>query len=262
MSMPEIPTPNPHLTKEQALTMILSSIALEEVALSHIINAEGEKIQYILGHSPHGCRETDVDDILAVNKSVTGLLEMVMQNQLILKNKMEKVLEYLPKPPPPIPPKPPKPPCPPPPPCPPIPPIPPIPSQSSCFVSVSGEYSCGSCIQWMEEDRRCKCAKIHSVDCAAIQLPRNGVLDVRLCMELSACRTMGQQPGVVELLVDCGEKRCISKLFRQKNLCGQTVISGRIYIQMPCSCSVCHARIIARTPLQLQRGEICFDPVG
>lgn len=51
MSMPELPKPNPDMTQEQALTMILSSIALEEVALSHIINAEGEKIQYILSRT-------------------------------------------------------------------------------------------------------------------------------------------------------------------------------------------------------------------
>ncbi len=42
MSMPELPQA-PDFTQEQALNMILSSIALEEVALSHIINAEGEK---------------------------------------------------------------------------------------------------------------------------------------------------------------------------------------------------------------------------
>lgn len=51
MSMPEFPTPNPDMTSEQALTMILSSIALEEVALSHIINAEGEKIQHVLHYA-------------------------------------------------------------------------------------------------------------------------------------------------------------------------------------------------------------------
>lgn len=44
MSMPEFPKPDPDFTPEKALTMILSSVALEEVALSHIINAEAEKI--------------------------------------------------------------------------------------------------------------------------------------------------------------------------------------------------------------------------
>ncbi|NLG25987.1 MAG: hypothetical protein GX558_11560 [Clostridiales bacterium] len=112
MSLPELPTPNPDLTQEQALAMILSSIAMEEVALSHILNAEGEKIQHILKHMPCGQCPADVQDILAVNKSVTSLLEMILQNQMILKGKMERVLEHLPRPPrPPEPPCAPKPPC-------------------------------------------------------------------------------------------------------------------------------------------------------
>ena len=37
------------MTREEALTMIIASIAMEELALSHILNAEGEKLQYVLG---------------------------------------------------------------------------------------------------------------------------------------------------------------------------------------------------------------------
>jgi hypothetical protein len=84
--MPELPKP-PDFTQEEALTMILSSIALEEAALSHIINAEGEKIQYILSQTGCGEYDADVEDVLAVNKSVNSLLDMVLQNQMILKNK-------------------------------------------------------------------------------------------------------------------------------------------------------------------------------
>ena len=35
------------MTREEALTMIIASIAMEELALSHILNAEGEKLQYM-----------------------------------------------------------------------------------------------------------------------------------------------------------------------------------------------------------------------
>ncbi|NLZ45752.1 MAG: hypothetical protein GX896_03575 [Clostridiales bacterium] len=93
MSMPSLPEPNPNLTKEQALNMILASIALEETALSHIINAEGEKIQHIISNCSN-----NTDDIISVNNSVKEMLEVVLQNQIILKSKMEKVLAYLPKP--------------------------------------------------------------------------------------------------------------------------------------------------------------------
>ena len=52
MSMPSFPPNGADLTREEALTMIIASIAMEELALSHIINAEGEKLQYILGTLP------------------------------------------------------------------------------------------------------------------------------------------------------------------------------------------------------------------
>ena len=47
MSMPSFPPNGADMTQEEALTMIIASIAMEELALSHILNAEGEKLQYI-----------------------------------------------------------------------------------------------------------------------------------------------------------------------------------------------------------------------
>lgn len=43
MGMPVIPASA--TTRTQAITDIIQSIALQETALSHILNAEGEKIQ-------------------------------------------------------------------------------------------------------------------------------------------------------------------------------------------------------------------------
>jgi hypothetical protein len=50
MSLPNIPniTPIIDIDREEAITMLLASIAMEEMGLSHFINAEGEKIQYVL----------------------------------------------------------------------------------------------------------------------------------------------------------------------------------------------------------------------
>lgn len=94
MSMPSFPPCGADMTREEALTMIIASIAMEELALSHILNAEGEKLQYVLGtltKGQKGCASTQ--EVLAVNKSVNGLLDTVMQSEMLLKGKLEKVLE-------------------------------------------------------------------------------------------------------------------------------------------------------------------------
>ncbi len=94
MSMPSFPPNGADMTKEEALTMIIASIAMEEAALSHILNAEGEKLQYILGTLPGSygtCASTR--EVLEVNRSVKDLLDAVTQNQMLLKGKLEKALE-------------------------------------------------------------------------------------------------------------------------------------------------------------------------
>lgn len=95
MSLPTFPTITPQ-TLDESLSMILASIAMEELGLSHIINAEGEKIQYILGTLDDGPEDSpSLEEILAVNKSVKGVLDSIAQNQIILKGKMECAVDAL-----------------------------------------------------------------------------------------------------------------------------------------------------------------------
>ena len=97
MSMPSFPEIDQELTRERALDMILASIAMEELALSHIMNAEGEKLQYILGTlETSSGTEPDLNEILCVNQSISKVLDIVSQNQMLLKSKMESVLQVLP----------------------------------------------------------------------------------------------------------------------------------------------------------------------
>lgn len=102
MSLPKIPDMNPAVTvhREDAITMILMSIGMEEIGLSHVINAEGEKIQYMLGTLVDGDGNAipapagvTADKVLEVNKSVNGTLKNVLRNQLLLQLKLEDVME-------------------------------------------------------------------------------------------------------------------------------------------------------------------------
>lgn len=117
MSMPNFPEDVLDISCEQALNMLLGSIAMEELALSHIMNAEGEKLQYVLGTLPcKPCGCTSPKEVLEVNRSISDLLEKVAYNQILLKGKLRDVLDAkdLCCPPgPSCPPTPPEPPCPP-----------------------------------------------------------------------------------------------------------------------------------------------------
>lgn len=92
MSQPSFPN-NPDITRDDAVNQILSSIAMEELGLSHIINAEGEKLQYVLGTLPGvtGPAAT-IADLLDANESVQNLLQNASYNQLLLRSKMQQAL--------------------------------------------------------------------------------------------------------------------------------------------------------------------------
>jgi len=68
---------------------LLQSIALQEAALAHILNAEGEKIQRVV------CEAKCVDDLLNVNESVTNTIQAVSTLEEMLKDKAIAVIDEL-----------------------------------------------------------------------------------------------------------------------------------------------------------------------
>lgn len=92
MSQPSFPN-NPDVTREDVVNQILSSIAMEELGLSHVINAEGEKLQYVLGTLPGITGPTaTIEDLLSTNESIQTLLQNASYNQLLLRSKMQQAL--------------------------------------------------------------------------------------------------------------------------------------------------------------------------
>ena len=92
-SFPELPTPS----RDDAISLILSSIAMEELGLSHIINAEGEKIQFALGTLPGVTSPpATIEDVLAMNESVRDVLDSITQTQMFLNAKMQDALSSSP----------------------------------------------------------------------------------------------------------------------------------------------------------------------
>lgn len=93
MSMPTFPKNDPPLTREGSLNEIISSIAAEELSLSHLLNVEGEKLQYVLGTMPGLDEAASLDEVMQVNKSVKDTLSSIMEQQMALTSKLGAVLK-------------------------------------------------------------------------------------------------------------------------------------------------------------------------
>ncbi|WP_276569954.1 DUF4573 domain-containing protein [Bacillus thuringiensis] len=97
MSQPNLPDINPNitLTREEAINLLLSSIAMQELGLAHIINAEGEKLQYALGTLTNNNLATPptFDQLIQLNKSVQSTLKSASETEMLLKGKLESVME-------------------------------------------------------------------------------------------------------------------------------------------------------------------------
>lgn len=72
MSLPNIPniTPDITLSRCETLNLLLSSVAMEEIGLSHILQAEAERIQMFLGASG----DPSLEELSSINRSTERLI--------------------------------------------------------------------------------------------------------------------------------------------------------------------------------------------
>lgn len=87
MSMPKIECA--HIDKCCAASSLLQSIALEETAISHILNAEGEKLQKAISIS------CDTKELIEVNKSVEDMVDKITSLEIVLKSKLDLIRPIL-----------------------------------------------------------------------------------------------------------------------------------------------------------------------
>ena len=97
MSFPNIPDVDPtiELSLENSVHLLLASVAFEELGLAHLINAEAEKIQYVLGTIEGQCTlnpPPTLEDLLTVNRSVDQTLRDIIKKEMLLEFKLENVL--------------------------------------------------------------------------------------------------------------------------------------------------------------------------
>ncbi len=71
-------------TRDQAITDLIQSVALQETALAHIINAEGEKMQAII-QMP----DVTTEQLMELNDSVNRMLNSVARLEMLFQTKLE-----------------------------------------------------------------------------------------------------------------------------------------------------------------------------
>lgn len=99
MSFPNIPDVDASIAikNDEPLNLILASIAFEELGLAHILNAEAERIQYVLGtlegQTPLETAPT-IGDLLDIDRSVEQTLKSIINKEILLQFKLENVLTF------------------------------------------------------------------------------------------------------------------------------------------------------------------------
>jgi len=94
MSLPKFPDVPDGYTINDSIAQVITSIAMEEIGLSHIINAEGEKLQYMLGtlEGQQPAEPPTFEQILEINESVKDMLGQISFSQMFLMGKMQAAL--------------------------------------------------------------------------------------------------------------------------------------------------------------------------
>jgi len=87
-------TPEISISRDDAINVLIASIALEELGLSHILNAEGEKIQFVLG-TIAGQLPTNptIEEILEVNESVRNTIKEVTLTNTTLTKQLDLIFK-------------------------------------------------------------------------------------------------------------------------------------------------------------------------
>ncbi|MFC4800014.1 hypothetical protein ACFPA1_11730 [Neobacillus sp. GCM10023253] len=102
MSNPNIPniTPTISLSVGQTVPLLLGSIALEELALAHLLNAEAEKLQFVLGtltpaRTTFSPATVSLTNLFTLDTSVQRTLRDVIKKEMLLEFKFENVLDLV-----------------------------------------------------------------------------------------------------------------------------------------------------------------------
>ncbi|MBD2847631.1 hypothetical protein IDH44_20770 [Paenibacillus sp. IB182496] len=93
MSMPNIPEELHRPSRHEVAIDLLKSIAMEETALSHLMNAEAEKIQAFVGERLQFPSHPSTVEMMKIGNQTFKLLDVIVMKEWLLLRKLEAALE-------------------------------------------------------------------------------------------------------------------------------------------------------------------------
>lgn len=91
MGMPQIPEGTNRPTFDETIIDLLESIALDHMSLSHIMNAEGEKLQELI--NKYACEEIGYGQLECSCKNTNRLINDIIMKEWLLLNRMNTIIE-------------------------------------------------------------------------------------------------------------------------------------------------------------------------
>ncbi len=85
------------INREKSFNLLLASVAFEQLGLSNIINAEVEKLQYILDIFENNQQQEilTVRELIQINTTTRKLFRTVINSHILLQLKLEDVLDKI-----------------------------------------------------------------------------------------------------------------------------------------------------------------------
>lgn len=91
MGMPQIPENSNRPSTEEMIIDLLESVALDHMALSHILNAEGERLQEML--NKYACDEINYCELASSCQCTNNLMNNMIMKEWLLLNRLRSILE-------------------------------------------------------------------------------------------------------------------------------------------------------------------------
>lgn len=94
--MPNIPEnicSNININRKDLIDLLLISIALEELSLSHILNSQGELMQLVIKQLK--CeKHFNSYELIKFNRNMSETLRLILEKEKILKEKLIQVIHF------------------------------------------------------------------------------------------------------------------------------------------------------------------------